>query len=45
MADVQKHGDDLDWMLAAMAEGFADVTTQAEQTTIAKALFGREARS
>ena len=42
MADVQKHGDDLDWMLAAMAEGFAGVKTQAEQTTIAKALFGRE---
>ena len=42
MADVQKHGDDLDWMLATMAEGFADVKTQAERTTIAKALFGRE---
>ena len=42
MADVQKHGDDLDWMLAAMAEGFAGVKTQAERTTIAKALFGRE---
>ena len=28
MADVQKHGDDLDWMLATMAEGFADVKTR-----------------
>src|SRR5512132_574202 len=28
MADVQKHGDDLDWMLAAMAEGMKNLGTQ-----------------
>jgi hypothetical protein len=42
MADVQKHGDDLDWMIAAMAEGFRGLTSTAEQTTVAKALFGKE---
>jgi hypothetical protein len=43
MADVQKHGDDLDWMIAAMAEGFSHLTTTAEKTIVAKALMGREA--
>jgi hypothetical protein len=43
MADVQRHGDDLDWMIAAMAEGFSHLTTTAEKTTAAKALMGREA--
>ena len=43
MADVQKHGDDLDWMLAAMAEGMKNLGTQAERTAVAKALMGKQA--
>src|SRR6266511_4553820 len=43
MADVQQHGDDLDWMLAAMAEGMKNLGTQAERTAVAKALMGKQA--
>ena len=43
MADVQKHGSDLDWMLAAMAEGMKSLGTQAERTAVAKALMGKQA--
>jgi len=43
MADVQKHGQDLDWMLAAMAEGMKTLGTQAERTSVAKALMGKQA--
>ena len=43
MADVQKHGSDLDWMLAAMAEGMKNLGTQAERTAVAKALMGKQA--
>src|SRR5512147_1660755 len=43
MADVQKHGDDLDWMLAAMSEGMKNLGTQAERTAVAKALMGKRA--
>src|SRR5512147_2707242 len=43
MADVQKHGDDLDWMLAAMAEGMKNLGSQAERTAVAKALMGKQA--
>ncbi|MFO1156621.1 MAG: hypothetical protein U1E43_07580 [Rhodospirillales bacterium] len=43
MADVQKHGDDLGWMLRATAEGMRELGTQAERTTVAKTVMGKEA--